>query len=383
MRKVKKGLDQSDTLKSLGKLTASSFSVGLGTMVGSGLYGTGSNAPTAFMAGVAMNSSVKGFFEHSTKTLSENVTDNYQALNVKSKYGVHSMTQQVMDLFSDDEVAKRELTGIMEEIEKALAEAGIEGTRKTQIKNTIERGVRADGSRTQDVIKFALENVKDKKGNIMQGADGKSLYETNDGGIRKAAEHLADYVNMNQIYKSIRSAGDLNVDNDTFVEEVMNNFDDEYDQIEEPKISRREVITPTREIENADPFDTNESEQPSDIDYEQMVDETINDLLDVISINTYSRIGEKRKRDIIRRALRDIDGQVTTIEHDMEQEYEKKLEEAIKSLEKEKNNIQNDAEDQVLKAKLIRMKKIHEQLEKIKRNDRSNVPKPKDDTSVD
>ncbi len=377
---IKKGAElykQSDTLQFITGLGKGVISAGLGTMVGSGIYGTNGNMPTALMSGMAMYKGSQGFFQNTTRTLAGSVADSYAALGAKTKFDVNGLTKEALGLFSDDDEAKRVLDEIMQEIEDALQEAHIEGKYKTQIKNTVQRGIGADASKTDDVIKFALDTVGGK-GTPMKGGDGKTLYETNNGAVRNAVQKLADYENLKQIYQKVEAAGELNVDNDTFVEEVMDRFFSD-ELVTDDRVIEDVVRRNVEKVETKEEFDENRKEIDNYIQSKMKNDENIiedisaqfDDMIEgATSELTDMRLDAQAKAeverhiqelkieqaDIIGKALADIGLVERRIKSEIVEEYESKLKTAISQLEIEAKGITDVKEKEIADAKLIRMK---------------------------
>ncbi len=377
---IKKGVElykQSDTLQFITGLGKGAISAGLGTMVGSGIYGTNGNMPTALMSGMAVYKGSQGFFQNTTRTLAGSVADSYAALGAKTKFDVNGLTKEALGLFSDDDEAKRALDEIMQEIEDALQEASVEGKYKTQIKNTIQRGIGADASKTDNVVKFALDTVGGKA-TPMKGGDGKTLYETNNGALRNAVQKLADYENLKQIYQKVEAAGELNVDNDTFVEEVMDRFfSDELvtdDRVKEELINKNiEKVGTKKEFEdNRKEIDSYIQDKYKEDDnfiedisaqFDDIIAEVSSELTDMridaqarAEVENHIEELKREQADIIGKALADIGLVERRIKSDIVTEYESKLQTAIKQLENDAKNITDVQEKEIADAKLIRMK---------------------------
>ena len=371
-RKAAEVLRESDTLKTVGSLAKGTISAGLGVTVGSGIYGTGGNMATSVMSGIAMFQGSQGFFEHSVKTLTTDVAYNYSALGATGKHDVHILTSQIMEKFSDQDGSKRELAEIMDEIEKALIEAGVEGKYKTQIKNSIQKGIKADPSKTQSVIRFALEGLKNKDKQIT-GADGKSLYE-NDA-VRNATQKLADYTNESQIYQAIQTAGDFNVDNDTFVESVMKNFKDRDNEdiiAEERNVplgvppvgdnNDQANIQSDDEAEKIELARQTQQELEKEFDrvYDSILDEAFG--LDTDDLEANERFLRERQADALRSVLLSIKGQKTELDLNIVREYEKQLKNQVDVLKQEKDKLKDDAEKENLEARIKLMTELQTNL---------------------
>ena len=377
---LKKGAElykQSDTLQFITGLGKGAISAGLGTMVGSGIYGTNGNLPTALMSGMAMYKGSQGFFQNTTRTLAGSVADSYAALGAKTKLDVNGLTKEALGLFSDDDEAKRLLDEIMQEIEDALQEASGEGKYKTQIKNTVQRGIGADASKTDDVIKFALDTVGGK-GTPMKGGDDKTLYETNNGAVRNAVQKLADYENLKQIYQKVEAAGELNVDNDTFVEEVMDRFFSD-ELVTDDRVIEDVVKRNVEKVETKEEFDENRKEiddyiqskmkndeniiEDISAQFDDMIEGATSELTDMrldalakAEVERHIQELKIEQADIIGKALADIGLVKRRIKSEIVEEYESKLKTAISQLEIEAKGITDTQEKEIADAKLIRMK---------------------------
>ena len=336
-------------------------------MVGSGVYGTNGNFATALTAGTAMFSGTQAF-QKTAGTLEARTIDNLRGLGVKDQMGAVAELDNLLnnsnlyDGKSDESVEKAK--ELLDRVGKALEAAGIDSKYKTHIKNTIENGIRANPAQASRIVQEALDGLKyqgksdafnGKSSNVsLVGVSNDSsrtpLSRVNGGELLNATQDLADFINRKEIYQQIQTAGNFNIDADTFVGDVASKFDDigvDYsDEVVDTGLE--EVSTATEFTDNRSKVDeetrglSNGQLEELDMEFERRKEEyrrqAANPDLTIdeqAAVTETIRNLEREQTDIIARALADSDRDLTTISGKLVEKYEEKLELAIKQVEEE------------------------------------------------
>ena len=363
----KSAVGQSETLKALGGLGKATISAGLGVAVGSGVAGVNDSILTGIMAGAAMYKGSQGFMNSSSKTIADSMNQNFKALGVKNAAEMSSRTAKIMQMFSDEDRANQELSKIMDELEKALQHAGIDGKLKTNIKNTIEGGIKADPSRTNDIINYALKGV-----GIKPGDDS----NTSISNVRKATQKLADFTNESQIYQSIQAAGDIGLEADTIIGEAMGRFvpdnsttiNNNYIEIGSEDVNSTENInteyegvaeTVSSAVLDSDNYDTNmeiagkEAIVTSESDIIALLDELkrekkeemqklLDEGLDQSTLKEIEKDIDRANTDMISRALADLERQYVDVKKEIKDDIKMELERSLQEAQNEVNSMSMD-----------------------------------------
>lgn len=343
--RVKSVYRQSEVLQGISSMTKGYTAAGLALMGASGVYGNGGNLSTAIATGFATYNSSKEFMKNTTQTLANGVDGNLRGLRVKSKKGAQMKFNGIMSKFSNSEEVDKELKGIMKEIGDALTKVGIDEKYQSKIKNTIQSGIKANPSKTQDIIKYALTNPSMTGGQIAK--DGKSLYETNGGSVRAAVQKLADFTNESQIYESVQNAGNVGVSADAFVGKVVGNY-------EVSNAERNERFVEESDYQYKDIEDYTERIEEIDLDISSMNISDLGQLAKAFDdkkaeieksyyeIDKDSRLDklDRDKTDFISKALSQMQYDKDGIVDRMKTQYEQQLRNEIDKVQKELNRIQ-------------------------------------------
>ena len=352
INKLKEIKDNSDIIQGLGNTAKSMVSMGIGLSVGSGLYGTGSNLSTALATNAAVVKGTREFMQGSRGTLRKGVKDNFKAMGINSQQAMLNALPAILATHSDPAAAKEELDGIMKEIEKALQEAGIDSKVAKSISNTVKAAVKANPGQTADAIKYALSNIP---------VGNETAYTANGGKIKDATEKLADHFNAAEIYKSFDVAASFGIKPDTFAADVattFNNIEDE--EIIEEEYSPKDVAgeLTKKPSEAIDPevralveeYDDEELYQLHEAIEErkhelQVEKESIQreiaegkenaDVERAAEIEEQLKQIEKEQLTTIGGMLGNQDRDLTIIERQMEEMYQKQADEIIDQLRKE------------------------------------------------
>lgn len=351
---VRSALGQSETLKSLGGLAKGSISAGLGLAVGSGVVGTNGSFLTGIMAGTAMYKGSQEFMKSSSKTIANKIKDNFKALGINNTADMNSRAAGIVALFSDEDKANERLSQIMDELESALQHAGIEGKRKTNIKNIIEGGIKADPSKRNDIINYALSN---------SGIDINES-DTSIDNVRKAAQKLANHTSEGQIYEALQTAGDIGLTMDTVMGEATGSFvpskdsssesselnleyEESAERVDEavlnPETYQENMEIAENDISLSNEKDLENLEKELEREKEEILKELTDSDEDKDYINKVKADIERANLDIISRALSNMDQDFNKISDEIKQEYVKKLDEEIKKIGSEKKDASNDA----------------------------------------
>ena len=367
INKLKEVASHNTSLKVAGSLAKLTLSSSMGLMVGSGVYGTNGNFATALTAGTAMFSGTQAF-QKTAGTLEARTIDNLRGLGVKDQMGAVAELDNLLnnsnlyDGKSDESVEKAK--ELLDRVGKALEAAGIDSKYKTHIKNTIENGIRANPAQASRIVQEALDGLKyqgksdafnGKSSNVsLVGVSNDSsrtpLSRVNGGELLNATQDLADFINRKEIYQQIQTAGNFNIDADTFVGDVASKFDDigvDYsDEVVDTGLE--EVSTATEFTDNRSKVDeetrglSNGQLEELDMEFERRKEEyrrqAANPDLTIdeqAAVTETIRNLEREQTDIIARALADSDRDLTTISGKLVEKYEEKLELAIKQVEEE------------------------------------------------
>lgn len=209
---VQKVFKQSDTLRELGKLGNTFIASGAGLALGSGVYGVTGSATQGVMSAVAMYGGVGEFLKSSTSTLKNNVDDRLQSLGAN---GRTDAALQINDILanSDKYEGKDELDKIMKELEKALENAGVDGKIRTSIRNTIQKGT----------ISNPAASISSLVNNALSANGVTGAHLTPD--VMEHTTKLAEFTQKKGIYDTIKQAGDIGLSPDTFIANVVKNYD--------------------------------------------------------------------------------------------------------------------------------------------------------------
>ncbi len=372
INKIKDIASHSDTLKiagTLGKLTVSS---GMGLMVGSGIYGTNGNIITSITGGAAMFRGTQEF-QRTAGTLEAGTVDNLKGLGIKDKMGVAAEIDKILtnsNLFDGGLESIEKEKELLDKIGKALEAAGIDSKYKSRIKNTIENGIKANPAQTSRIVREALNGLnyegksdaldKNSSNIHLTGVANNSartpLAEVNNGELLNATQDLADFINRKQIFQQIQTAGNFNIDADTYAGDVISKFDDigaDYsDEIAD--IGMEDVSTVEQFEHNRSNVDretkglTNGQLEELDMEFEERKEEyrrqAANSDLSIDkkkAIDEIIRKLEQEQTDIMARALADSDRDLTTISNKLVEKYEEKLAEALEKAENELRDQEN------------------------------------------
>ena len=380
-KKIKKSRGFVNSVKSIyqeseviqGAKSAAKFytSAGLGLMGASGIYGAGGNLSTSIATGGAIFATTNEFMKNTSKTLALSADKNLHALGATSKEDAINKINDIMEKFSDNDDVESELKSIMKEIKKALTASGVDEKHATSIQNRIQRGIKADPSNAQNIIKYALTSTG------ANGRDGKNLYETNGGAVRHAAEKLADFTNESQIYENVQAAGDMGITADTFVAQVVGSYsvtererenyvknNNERKEYEEQSKKTELVEKTATKYESVDKYKENAEELDYEISSMNMEDlskleETFEDKIRELQIEGRDDLAkqvEREKVELIAKALANMESNKDEIVSRMKKEYEKQLEYELKNLQSDIAQInQSSTYKDVLKEREARM----------------------------
>ena len=364
INKFKDFKDNSDVVQALGGTAKSMVSMGIGLSVGSGLYGTGSNLSTVLATNAAVVKGTREFMQGSKATLRRGVKDNFKAMGINSQQAMLNALPAILATHSDPAAAKEELDGIMKEIEKALQEAGIDSKVAKSISNTVKAAVKANPGQTANAIKYAL-------GNIQVGNE--SAYTANGGKIRAATEKLGDHLNAAEIYKSFDVAASFGLQPDTFAADIATTFDNiEDEEVIEDDLSTKEVAEYFTELssDDIDPEVRAIVEEYNDEELYQLheaIEERKHELqveknriqreiaegnenadaARVAEIEEQLKQIEKEQLTTIGGMLGNQDRDLTIIERQMEELYQKQADEIIEQLEKELERVSDTAKKNI------------------------------------
>lgn len=212
IKAVKSVIQQSETLRELGKLGKGYIAAGAGLALGSGVYGTTQNFSQSLMSGFATYRGTNEFFKNSSKTLRKDVDARLDSLGMSGKVDAANKINSILANASKYE-EKDELDKIMKELEKALEKAGVSGKLKSNIRNTIERGAARDPrASVATLVNSAL---------AANGITGEHL--TAD--VMNHTNKLAEFTQEKGIYNTVKQSGDLGEDADTFISDVIKKYE--------------------------------------------------------------------------------------------------------------------------------------------------------------
>ena len=370
-KKIKKSRGFVNSVKSIyqeseviqGAKSAAKFytSAGLGLMGASGIYGAGGNLSTSIATGGAIFATTNEFMKNTSKTLALSADKNLHALGATSKEDAINKINDIMRRFSDKDDVEAELKSIMKEIKKALTASGVDEKHATSIQNRIQRGIKADPSNAQNIIKYALTSTG------VNGRDGKNLYETNGGAVRHAAEKLADFTNESQIYENVQAAGDMGITADTFVAQVVGSYSvsERESAIMDERAKKEQLIeTTATEYESIDKY--REDIEKIDEEVESMSIEDLSELEKIFEDriielrndgkDDIAKQVEREKVELIAKALAHMESNKDEIVDRMKQEYKEQLKYELENLRSDINNTeQPSAYKDVLKEREARM----------------------------
>ena len=366
INKIKDIASHSDTLKTVGTLAKVTMSSGMGLMVGSGLYGTNGNLMTSIAGGAAMFSGTQEF-QRTAGTLEAGTVDNLKGLGVKDQMGAATEINRILmnsNLYDDGLESTEKMKELLDNIGKALEAAGIDSKYKTRIKNTIENGIKANPAQTSRIVRETLNglNYEGKSDALNQNSSNihltgvannserTPLSEVNSGELLNATQDLADFINRKQIFQQIQTAGNFNIDADTYAGDVISKFDDIGDDYSDEivDIGMEDVSTANEFEHNRINVDketkglTNGQLEELDREFEERKEEyrrqaTNSNLSidDKKAIDEIIRKLDQEQTDIMTRALADSDRELTTISSKLVEKYEEKLAEALAKAESE------------------------------------------------
>lgn len=208
LRSAKNVMQQSETLKELGKMAKVYTSIGTGLAIGSGIYGSEGNFSTAFAGGVAMYRGTEAFLSNSTKTLKKSGNSRLESLGITNASDAAIEINEIM-ANADKYEGKDELNKVMDELKKALTRAGLNENISTRIQNTIQKGIASNPSTN---IAELAKNALDANG-------------VSDAGVLEKAKDLAQFDQKQGIYNDIKNAGEIGIGPDAFIANMLKDFD--------------------------------------------------------------------------------------------------------------------------------------------------------------
>jgi len=149
-RTVMKELNSLDTVKDLRKLAGKGVALGAATVVFSGGLGTGSGFVNSGMLAAGTYNAVNTINQNTSKTLAENASKNFSALNCKNSTDIQSALNKIIlnqDAYKDNSDEVREL---LDNLKNALKQLdGVDDNTNKRIHTKLKRAI-ADGN-TDDI----------------------------------------------------------------------------------------------------------------------------------------------------------------------------------------------------------------------------------------
>lgn len=364
VNKLRTAISHSESLKTISAIGKTYVSTGLGLMVGSGIYGTEGNMGTAIAGGMAMASAAQEF-QRTSGTLETQTEDHLVGLGVTSAAGAAAEFNFIFSnsqLFDGGDESNEELKKLLDKLGDALEQAGIDPKIKTNIQNKIQSGIKANPARSQQIVREALNGLqyqgnkdpldpnagKETLTGVSNLPNREPLTDVNNGEVLQATQDLADFINRREIYQQIQTAGNFNIDADTYCGDIISRLEDRG-----PDYSEEIVEKGAEEVKDATEFKTNKQEvddqtsalsngqlEALDMEYEKMKEEYRRQgkdpklsTQDKQAIDNAIHKLEQEQADIISRALADADRDLTTINKSLIEKYEKKLADALAEAE--------------------------------------------------
>lgn len=219
-------ISNSETAKLAKDYGKASMNVGIGLMLGSGVYGTGGNVASAITSGIAMSSGLKEFMSGSKNTLSKGIVQNLSAIGVKDSKTARNIMKEIQaeaDKYSGGDKTDEEVKKLIDEIMKAVPSNGTNthSDIKNNIKNALNNPLTAP-----DAIKSILSSTGIKAD---EGAGKKLLDYSNKKAIYNQMQNAeASGITQSQLLESV---GDRFAGSNEYIETDMPNADDDISAI--------------------------------------------------------------------------------------------------------------------------------------------------------
>ena len=232
---IKNVASQSEVLRQFGNIGKMTMAAGLGTFVGSGSYGVSGNAFNAFSLGAATYKGSKEFMKNSTKTLTNDMSQLFKGAGYTDVADASSKINGIMQNSDTFEKADDRIDEIFKELEKALD--GLSDREKKDLRSNIKNVV--DGEMTRnpaatnsDIMQKLLghSQISQQLG-LKQGENGK--VESTKAGVMDALmgkddkTGLLDFKRNKVIYDKIKTAGDIGVSPDAFIQSAIQQYEND------------------------------------------------------------------------------------------------------------------------------------------------------------
>ena len=382
--KIKTSLGQSEVLRELGTLGKMSATAGIGLMIGSGIYGTGGNIATAIGAGAATFKGTQEFLTSSGRTISNGVSRELKEMGIDNAVAARFTLDDIIQNeekyngdFGTGKKALEELNKQLEDIKEAL---GSGDNRFTQFSTNVQNILSTAPQDSASKIKDELEKLKAGKG-VYSGGAPIDIQKLNAGG-----EKLLEYANKTSIQSKLKQSEDLGMDKNALVTDISEEFINvgagaKYERIINQSLdvrseSEKELILDEEKLDKIDiekevltVKEFNSKKQDIDIDVGRLSDSQLKKLSDMYDKKIEQVTGESQaeidrkveqleieQADIIGKALLSAGRRLDTDNLELCKEYQKKLDDAAKSIETQIKNktaeiqkLENEGKDETNK----------------------------------
>ncbi len=215
INKVRRVLQQSETLKELGGFAKASVAAGVGVAFGAGVYGSSGSFSQGVLTGAGAYSGTQEFMKSSTNTLKTDIHQRLQSLGIAGKTeAIGKMNELAINgskYENNDEIDK-----ILEELKTMLENANIDPKLRTNIRNTIQKSIAQNPSADiGSIVSGAL---------AANGINPANMDAEKFKGISDATTKLANFTQEKGIYDTMKQAGDIGLSPDAFIYSVARSY---------------------------------------------------------------------------------------------------------------------------------------------------------------
>ena len=288
-KKLKEIYRQSSVAQDATHLTKSIVSSGFGLALGSGVMGITSNNEfsTGIMAGISAKKGSKEFLETTSNNMFNKINNSLRQTGVNDQREAAFKTNEIVSKYEGDE-GVLEFKQYCKELEDAL-EAMDKKDALSAIQGTLKRGIKADATKTQQIIRQALLN---------EGIDP-TLKTPGTERVLQAATKVATSLNEQEVYNLFKSGAAMGYSFDYTAKKANKTFDS----------NRRDYTSDMDEPENRARIQAiqNDLEINDDVDLQAFIDQIEAETMEItqayeaelLKLNSGESLDDEEKQKVI------------------------------------------------------------------------------------